>query len=126
MKHLILFAIIAFGAISYFQRDQSIDPNMTLFQLKEGLPTQKVLSAAARIAFENAIVQVCITNGQDIRNGFGTTQECTANYQQLARSKCFAQLPDFETKVYRRKAPLEADFEVFFRCAMQEIDLLKD
>lgn len=94
---------------------------ITIKNLMDKLYTEPVSAQEVKIAFSEAVIQTCEVNGEDIRNGFGTTIECVNKYKKFAKEQCIKKLSDFDSKTYTSRLELRDDFITYNRCAMKII-----
>lgn len=119
MKKIIsIVVIIAVGAYFLVQIFLLLDKNITVKELYEKVSSTPVSSQEVKAAFRHEMVTVCEKKGADVRNGFGTAEECLQRYETVTSEYCFRQIPDFEGKVYTSPVTLKVDSRKFFSCAI--------
>ena len=124
MKKIVLIAtLILAGYYVYNGNFSPSDNNVTVKELLDKVASTPVTSEEVKEALNNAIIGVCEVNGADTINGFGSTDECINNFENLARETCPEQLVNFEGKIYTSKLDLEVDMKQLFLCSVAIIRL---
>ena len=120
-KIIVLISIILAG---YYLNNESYSifkNDVKLSDIYAKVASSKVSSKEVKPALINLIIQMCEVNGVDIRNGFGTVEQCLGNFEVDAEKSCFDKIHDFEGKVYSTKPEIKADVAVYLDCVTDYI-----
>ena len=115
-KIVLLAALIGVGYYAYSEYLSPSDNKVTIKKLLDKVSSTSVSAQEAKVAFNNAMIELCEVNGVDTINGFGTTAECLNKLETVASEYCYSQITDFDSKTYTSAFDLKADYIVFDLC----------
>ncbi|WP_435236392.1 hypothetical protein ACR30L_02065 [Psychromonas sp. PT13] len=120
MKKIIFIVVLLAAGYSLYNGDFfEFSNKVTVIKLLDTVSSSSVSGREVKLAFNNEMHSICEQNGVDIRNGFGTTEECINRYEKRASAFCFDKLPNLEGKVYTSRLEIKADYKIFILCSMK-------
>jgi len=118
MKKLVILIICIVIGWNIYSGSYFAEKKVFLIKkLVDNVSTTPVSAEELKIAFEELMIHTCNLNGKNIRNGFGTVDDCLYNFDTLAAEQCISQIDDFESKIYYSKEKIKSDFYLLNKCA---------
>lgn len=125
MKNIVLVILIASAGYYFYQKNEQSHPSVTaLKDLLDKVDSTPVTSDEAKSVFKTMVILTCETNGEDIKNGFGTTEECLAKLENRTHKMCTDRVFGSSGKNYNSKILLKADFSTYFKCAASDLETI--